>query len=100
MQDFTRRHIIWALCAGAADADGDEDLSRRLRAQTKLRLITMSNEELRELAELNSSPPEKPVELVYKGFKQAIEEHRATVSEWTKGIVKESVFNKDSESSR
>jgi hypothetical protein len=60
----------------------------------------MSDKELWELAKLNSSPPEKPVELVYKGFKQAIEEHRATAREWVKDLVKESVFNKDRESSR
>ncbi len=43
--------------AMAAEANGDEDLSRRLRAQIKLGLITMSGEELWELAKLTVDPP-------------------------------------------
>ena len=43
--------------AMAAEANGDEDLSRRLRVQIKLGLITMSGGELWELAKLTVDPP-------------------------------------------
>ena len=75
-------HILVALGAAVAEMEGDEDLSRRLHAETRLRLISMSDEEIWELAKPGSHPPERPVELVYKQIKQAVEEHRATASEW------------------
>ena len=81
-QDFIEYHIVEALCGAVAEAEGNEDIARRLRAMTKLRLINMSEEELWELAKLFSSPPERPVELVYKGIKEDIEEHHATIDEW------------------
>jgi len=75
-------HILVALGAAVAEMEGDEDLSQRLHTETRLRLLSMSDEELWELAKLGSHPPERPVELVYKQIKQAVEEHRATASEW------------------
>ena len=57
MQDFVGHHIIWAVRGGVADADGNEDLSRRLYAETKLRLIRMSDEELWQLPKVTSSLP-------------------------------------------
>ncbi len=62
-RDFVKYHLREALRGAAAEADGDEDLSRRLRAETKLRLIGMSDEQLWELAKQTSCPPEMPVEL-------------------------------------
>ena len=81
-RSFVEHHLREALRGAAAEANGDEELSRRLHAETKLRLIGMSDKELWELAKLTASPPERPVELVYKGIKQAIEEHRATADGW------------------
>lgn len=100
MRDFVRHHVVWALRAGVADADGDEDLSRRLHAQTRLRLISMSDEELWQLTKLISSPPERPVELVYEKFKQAIEEWKATASEWVGDLVKMPVADKEWDNDR
>jgi len=94
-RDFVKYHLRQALRAAVAEADGDEDLSRCLRAKTKLRLMCMSDEELWELAKLTSSPPERPVELVYKGTKQAIEEHKATASEWINDLVKRPMPDKE-----
>ena len=79
---FVKYHLREALRSAAAGVEGDEDLSRCLRAETKLRLIGMSDEQLWELARQTSCPPEMPVELAYKRHKQAIEELKATVSEW------------------
>jgi len=87
-RDLIRHHIVVALYAGQAEADGNEELSRCLHAETKFRLINMSDEELWELAKLTASPPERPVELIYEGLKQAIEEHRATAGEWTNDLTR------------
>ncbi len=81
-QDFVKYHLVEASFGAIAEADGNEALSRRLHAQTKLRLITMSEEELWELAKITSYPPERPVELAYEDHKRAIEKIKATASEW------------------
>ena len=93
-RDFVKCHLRQALRAARAELDGDEELSRRLHAEAKLRLVRMSDEELWELAKLTSSP-EKPVESVYKVIKQAIEEHRATASEWMKDLVERPMPDKE-----
>ena len=36
-------------------------------------------------------PPERPVELVYKGIKEAIEEHRATAGDWINDLMQKTV---------
>ncbi len=85
-KDSAEYHLLKASLGGIAEADGNEALSRRLYAQTKLRLISMSEEELWELAKLTAYPPEKPVELVYEECKRAIEKIKATASEWMKDL--------------
>ena len=82
MLGFVKYYLREALHGTTAEMDGDEDLSRRLHAETRLRLISMSDEELWELARLTSSPPERPAELAYEQIKQGVEECRATASEW------------------
>ena len=86
-RDFVKYHLAEALRAAVAEAEGNEDLARRLRAATKLRLINMSDEELWEFAKLVSCPPERPVELVYKGIKEDVQEYRATIREWTNDLA-------------
>ncbi len=81
-RDFAWYHLCKGLYAAAAESDGDEDLSRRGHAEAKLRLMSMSDEELWELAELTSSFLERPTELSYQETKRAIEQHRATACEW------------------
>jgi len=81
-RDYVKYHLHEALYGAVAETDGDEDLSQRLHAETKLRLIGMSDEQLWELAKQTLCPPEMPVELAYKRHEQAIEEFKATASEW------------------
>ena len=81
-QDFVKYHLREVLQASIAESNGDEALSWRLHAEIKFRLLNMSDEQLWELAKLTASPPERPVELSYKAHKQAVEECRATASEW------------------
>jgi len=87
-QDFVKYHLREVLRGAAAEVEGDEDLSRHLRAETRLRLLNMSDEELWELAKQTSCPPERPVELAYEAHKQAVEECRATASEWMNDLKK------------
>ena len=83
MSDFIRYHLREALDAADAELSGNENLARLLHAQTKLRLMYMTDEELWELAKQTSS--HKRVEVVYKGYKQKKEELKATFNEWMNG---------------
>ncbi len=85
-QDVAKRHLIEALYAALAEADGHADLGKRLHAQAKLRLIDMTDEELWDLAKITALPPERPVELRYKEYKSAIEELKETAGEWIKDL--------------
>jgi len=78
-------HLLQALAASIAEIEGDEAQSRRLHAEVRLRLINMSDEELWELARV-AKPPEQTIEASYMKFKEAVEEHRATASEWMKDL--------------
>lgn len=72
---LAKHHIAEALRAAIAEAKGAEDLARRLRAKTKLRLVRMSDEKLWELAKLTSSSPQgRAVELTCQGYKEAREQ--------------------------
>jgi len=42
----------------------------------------MSDDELWELAVILAIPQGKPVQQVFHGFKQAVEEHKSTMKEW------------------
>lgn len=86
-RDFVKYHLHQALHGAVAEENGDEDLARRLRAEVKLRLIDMSDEEIRELAK-QTSPREWSVEVAYERYKQAAKELRATASEWVNDLVK------------
>ena len=79
-------HLVEALRGAIAEGEGDILLSRRLHAETKLRLIRMSDEELWELAKRTSSHPEHSVESVYKSYKQKIKELEDKADEWMKDL--------------
>jgi len=93
-------HILVALGAAVAESNGDEALSRCLQAETRLRLITMSDKELWELAKIAAAPPEIPVESVYRASKHAIEEHKATASEWIKDLTKGPILDREGRDDR
>jgi len=82
VKESIRYHLIEAVRASAAEAEGKEKLARRLHAATKMRLINMSDDELWELAVILAIPQGKPVQQVFHGFKQAVEEHKSTMKEW------------------
>jgi len=47
-----------------------------------MKLIGMSDDELWELAVMIAIPLGKPVQQVFRGFKKAVKEHKATIKEW------------------
>ncbi len=98
-QNFVKYHLSRALLGAVAEAEGNEGLAH-LRAQTKLRQISMSDEELWELAKSTSPPPDLPVELAYQNHKRAIEGCRATASEWIDDLRMERDSTKEREDVR
>ena len=70
---FVIKHFLDALTGGMAEAEGNKVLADQLRAQTKLRLVTMSEEEMQEYARFVACPPERPFETVYLELKSEVE---------------------------
>ena len=79
-------HLHEALRSNIADAEGNVCVARRLNAETKLRLMRMSDEELWELARLTSCPPERSIEATYVSYKQRIEELETTSGNWMRDL--------------
>ena len=84
-QEFAVAHILEAVNAAREEASNGHDADR-LQAQTKLRLLAMSDEMIWELAKLTSSPPARPAESAYDQIKQAIRQHETTANEWLKDL--------------
>ena len=76
------RHVIEALQSAAAEVDGNEELAKHTMAETRLRLISMNDDELRDLAAIFAILGGKPFGECYRQFKQSVEEHRITMAEW------------------
>lgn len=81
-------HILESLHAAIAEAEGREHEANHLHAQTKLRLLTMSDEEIWELARMISPPEEEAIKCTYETIKQSIREHSATASQWMKYLYR------------
>ena len=79
-------HLREALRGYIADTEGNVCLARRLNAETKLRLMRISEEELWELARLTSYPPERSIEATYIRYKQRIEELETTSGNWMRDL--------------
>ena len=76
------QHVIEALQAAAADLDGNEEKAEHIVAETRLRLIGMNDDELRDLAAIFAILRGKAFNECYQQFKQSVEEHRETIAEW------------------
>ncbi|MDD5537354.1 MAG: response regulator [Candidatus Omnitrophica bacterium] len=88
-QDYVFYHLREALVQALADIDGNETLSRYLRARSRLRLITMSKNELQELTRLVSQCTNRPAETVYKELESKIAELRQPANELLKEFEKD-----------
>ncbi len=85
-RDFVEYHLVEALESGLAELTGDETRARRLRAQTRLRLISMSDDELWELSSITSCQPARSVEMAYRDHKITVERLSATANQWIKDL--------------
>lgn len=79
---FIEQHIIDCVRAAIAEAGGDEKKAARLRAQSKLRLICMTDEEIWELAEQTCCPPQRTAIQAYGDLKRTIIEYKETSDKW------------------
>lgn len=86
VRDFVVYHVREALIGALAEVDGNKSLCRYLRARSRLRLITMTEEELWGLSEMVAYSPERSTEEVYQGLKRNIEEYKQTLKEWIKDL--------------
>ncbi len=79
---FVERHIIDCVRAAVVEAKGEKERAARLRAQAKLRLVCMTDEEVWELAKKTCFPPKRTVEDAYQDIKTTVSEYKATASDW------------------
>ena len=84
MDDFylVRQHILGCIRAAMSEATGDPKEAERQRAQGNLRLLIMSDKELKELARVLSYLPSRPQEVVYRDLKKAVKEHKKNANQW------------------
>ena len=93
---FVHRHLLNSLCAAVAEANGFIDVARRLRSQTKLRLMSMSDTDIQTLAGVTANHPERPVDQVYNDIQEAIALHQTTAHQWLSEISDVVYFPVDS----
>ncbi len=80
--NLVRYHVRCSIRAAIAETHGIKEEAERLRAQGNLRLIIMSDDELRELARILSSHPSRPAGDVYDELLSVVEEQRRTAFRW------------------
>ncbi|MBT4511440.1 MAG: hypothetical protein HOC20_04425 [Chloroflexi bacterium] len=83
---FVHHHLVDSLRAAIAEANGCDDEASRLRSQAKLRLMSMSERDIWELAGATATYPDRPVEQIYSEIQEAITLHRDTAHEWLPDI--------------
>lgn len=84
--ELVKQHIFGMVRAGMAESSGFEEEADRLRSQGYLRLMVMSDEELRELSQMLMCVPVRPPDVIYQELKQVIEDQKAACNEWLAGL--------------
>lgn len=79
---FVEAHIVDCLRAAVVEANGETEKAVRLRAQAKLRLVCMTDDEVWELANKTCFPPQRSATAAYRDIKQTIADYRASAHEW------------------
>lgn len=85
VSDIVHYHLREALQAGISDREDNCESARCHHAETKIRLISMSQEDLWELAVV-TCPPTKTIEQVYTSLINRVEELRNSAKEWMKDL--------------
>ena len=81
-----KSHLQEALQGNIAEAEGNIYLARRISAETKFRLINMSDEELWKLATITSCPSGQSIVETYIRYRQGIEELKVTSNDWMRDL--------------
>jgi hypothetical protein len=79
---FVEQHIVDCLRAAVVEANGETHKAARLRAQAKLRLVCMTDDEVWELARKTCFPPKRSAEDAYYDIQQTITEYKRTADQW------------------
>ena len=90
---YAEYHLYEALLGNIAEAEGNVYLARRISAETKLRLIHMSDEELWRLAAITSYPSGQSIVETYLRYRRGIEELKVTSNDWMKDVGHISVID-------
>ena len=85
MSDVVDCYLREALMVGLVEMGKNDELTRCLNAELKLRLISMPPEELWELA-MVTCPPTKTIEQVHEGFINRVEDLKSSAQEWLKDL--------------
>jgi len=85
VSDVVQYHLREALQAGLIELGDNRESAGCLHAETKIRLISMSQEDLWELAMVTCTPP-KTIEQVYASLINRVEELRNSAEEWMKDL--------------
>ncbi len=77
-----KHHLKEAIQGNIAEVEGNVYLARRISAETKFRLIHMSDEELWKLAAITSYPSGQSIVETYVFYRKGIEDLKVTSKEW------------------
>ena len=89
--DFVTYHIMESLRASLAEAENTGFPDHQLAAHTRMRFIHMRTHELWQLAAVTSSPPERPVEMVFRELIEEREHLVNTAHNWMKYLEPDAV---------
>ena len=76
------QHIVDWVRAAVVEANGETEKAARLRAQARIRLVSMTDDEVWELAQKTCFPPKRTAEEAYWDIKQTIAEYEDSASTW------------------
>ena len=79
---FVEQHIVDCVRAAVVEANGEKEKAARLRAQARLRLVSMTDDEVWELAKKTCFPPKRTAEEAYWDIKQTISEYKESAGTW------------------
>jgi len=89
-----KHHLREAIRGNIAEAEGNVYLARRISAETKFRLIHMSDEEIWRLAAITSYPSGQSIVETYLRYRQGIEELKIASREWMRDLDHITITNR------
>jgi len=99
VSDVVHYHLREALQAGLTEIGDNGESAGCLHAETRMRLISMSQDDLWELAVV-TCPPNKTIKQVYESYINRVGELRNSAEEWMKDLAKRAVPDKEGKGGR